>query len=105
MEKVNYQNTVDRPLYARSNILWKYKSSISYYSMPDSSTPWNDRSQSRNPTKSGAVNKLIKRVRDMEGKGLGAEAQGVRDMSEGEFGLMTKVFKTTHIDLSRYPYG
>ena len=94
LEKVNYQNTVDRPIYARSNALWKYKSSISYY-MPDSSTPWNDRSQSGNPTKSGAVNKLIKRVRDMEGKGLGAEAQGVRDMSEGEFRLMKKLFKTT----------
>ena len=87
--KVNYQNYTDKPLYARHSTLCKAKSAISYY-MPDDSS-WNEDHQCGNPTKSGPVNTVLRRVADMEGKDLGAKSCEKRDMTESEFRKMVEI--------------
>ena len=89
--KVNYKDFNDKPVHQRHTSLNRAKSALSYY-MPDKAK-WNDTLQSGNPTTSDKVAKVISRVRDMELKGMGAEAKQKRDLSEKEFRLMCDLFR------------
>ena len=74
----------DRPTHARSNSLFHWKKALSYY-MPNRNTQWNELSNTGNPTKSVAVNELIKKVKRFEVRGQGSAPKARRLLKELEF--------------------
>ena len=61
----NAQPDIDPPLYYRSNSVAYWKKAWSYF-MPNQITPWNEIAAVGNPTRSTAVNKILKAIKKME---------------------------------------
>lgn len=77
-------NDAMRPVHRRSSTLEFSKKAISSF-MPRSSTTWDPVTECGNPTRSDAVNKLIKRVKRFEVRGEGAEPRARRAVEFEEF--------------------
>lgn len=73
-----------RVLNWRSGTLLTYKRSLSYF-MPSNNTPWNDVTKSGNPTRSTAVNRLIRFTRKKEVREEGLESKARRELTLSEF--------------------
>jgi hypothetical protein len=58
----NAQPDIDPPLYYRSNSVAYWKKAWSYF-MPNQITPWNEIAAVGNPTRSTAVNKILKAMK------------------------------------------
>jgi hypothetical protein len=82
-EEVDYNNNDHRSLYFHASSLEAAKRAISHYMPMD--VPWNDATQTGNPTRHRTVHKVLKRVRELECKGLGAKNRTVCDLTEREF--------------------
>lgn len=74
----------DRPTKGRSSALYYYKKAISQC-LPNKHIPWNDLARTGNPTRSIAVNEMIKRVIKFETRGQGAPSKARRPLREAEF--------------------
>ena len=61
----------DRPTHARSNTLLYWKKALSYH-FPNKNMQWNELRNEGNPTKSQALNDLIKKVKKFECRGQGS---------------------------------
>ena len=68
----------------RSNTLAFWKKALSYY-MPNRNMQWNQLTNHGKPTRSQALNDLIKQVRRFEVRGQGAQSRARRPMREAEF--------------------
>ena len=73
----NAQPDIDPPLYYRSNSVAYWKKAWSYF-MPNQITPWNEIAGMGNPTRSIAVNKIIKAMKKMESARLGRPSNARR---------------------------
>ena len=78
-ERVDYKR--DKPT-MRVNGMLRFKTAISHY-MPLHTYPWDG--EKGNPTRAGAVNKVIAAIRDAECKGRGKKSQARRELSETEY--------------------
>ena len=74
----------DLPIYARSNSLKASKTKLSTF-MPRKNAPWDDVRKEGNPTRSVAVNTLIKRVMKFEVRRQGVKSQARRPIEIQEF--------------------
>ena len=88
-----------RPLHWRSTGLGFAKKTLSWF-MPNKGTPWNVESQTGNPTKSVAVNELIKAVKKSEVRKQGKKANTKRDLKRPEF-RKTLQLLIRHLDFHR----
>lgn len=73
-----------RPTHGRSSALYYYKKAISQC-LPNKHIPWNDLARAGNPTRSIAVNDMVKRVAKFETRGQGAPSKARRPFKESEF--------------------
>ena len=73
-----------RPIGTRSNTLLYYKKALSHF-MPNRNHQWNELTRAGNPTKSQAVNDLIKRVKKFEAHRQGAAPKIRCPLRESEF--------------------
>jgi len=71
------------PLY-RSNTIKNWKKSISHF-MPQRLAVWNEQTQSGNPTRSDAMNQLLKRVKRKEVRKQGRPSRATRSFKEHEY--------------------
>ena len=74
----------DMPTLGRSSSLMFYKKAIFHF-MPDKITPWSVWRQDGNPTRSVAVNNLIKLVKKKEVRKQGKKSQARSPFTEKEF--------------------
>jgi hypothetical protein len=81
------------PTKARSNTLKAKKKMFSSF-MPRKNIPWDDVRREGNPTKSIAVNALIKRVMKFEVRKQGVESQARRPVEYSEFLNLLNVVRT-----------
>jgi len=81
----------DRPVYARSSTLEFAKKAISFF-MPNRLPAWIN--GAGNPTKSVAVNNLLKEVKQFEVRGEGVGDQSMRPVSEQEFRKTIQLFRS-----------
>lgn len=84
----------DNPTMARSNSIKYWKKALSA-SMPNRMMQWNEVAQTGNPTRSVAVNDLIKRIKKKEVRRQGAASQARRPMKREEFELMQGILRNT----------
>jgi hypothetical protein len=80
----NVQPDIDPPLYYRSNSVAYWKKAWSYF-MPNQITPWNEIAAVGNPTRSTAVNKILKAMKKMEAARLGKPSQARRAFRSMEY--------------------
>ena len=80
----NAQPDVQPPLHYRSSSVLFWKKAWSYF-MPNQITPWNETAAVGNPTRSTAVNKIIKAMKKMEAARLGRPSQAQRAFRPMEF--------------------
>ena len=80
----------DRPVYIRSSTLEFAKKSVSFF-MPNRLPAWAN--GSGNPTKSAAVNNLLKEVKQFEVRREGVSDQSMRPVSEREFRMTIHLFQ------------
>ena len=74
----------DRPIHMRSNSLLYLKKALSWF-MPNRHHQWNELTNVGNPTRSRAVNDMIKRVKKFEARRQGAPSKARRPLKEAEF--------------------
>ena len=74
----------DRPTMARSNTLYYWKKALSSF-FPNKNHQWNEVTATGNPTRSQAVNDMIKRVEKFEVRGEGSPSRARRPLKEAEF--------------------
>ena len=72
----------DRPIHARHSSLLYWKKALSSF-MPQHNVVWDG--TRGNPTRSSALNELIRRVRRYEVRGQGSASQARRPLTEAEF--------------------
>ena len=80
----NVPGPEDKPLHAQSNSMKNWKKALFYY-MPNRLHQWNELTGQGNPTRSTALNNLIKRVKKFEVRGQGAPSKVRRPMKAAEF--------------------
>ena len=80
----NAQPDIDPPLYYRSNSVAYWKKAWSYF-MPNQITPWNEIAAVGNPTRSTAVNKILKAMKKMECALLGRPSTARRAFRSMEY--------------------
>ena len=80
---------VDKPTGRRANSLQAYKRAISYY-MPLNQNQWNNIRKEGNPTRSKAINIVIKKIKQHEARKQGAPSRAVRAYTCDEFNAMVK---------------
>jgi hypothetical protein len=68
----------------RSSTLEFHKKALSHF-MANQNTPWNEITKVGNPTRSVAINRLIKLVKQKELRNEGKEPQARRELEPGEF--------------------
>jgi len=78
------QPDIDPPLHYRSNTIKFWKKAWSYF-MPNNIMPWNEVAKIGNPTRSTAVNKLLKAVKKKEAARLGRPSQARRAFQPSEY--------------------
>jgi hypothetical protein len=93
----------DHPVHGRSSSLMYYKKAISYF-MPNRLMAWNELSLAGNPTRSVAVNDLIKAVKKLEVRKLGKKPKADRAMEKVEFEQMITILESCNDDSQRYMY-
>lgn len=95
-----------RPTMARSNSLMHWKKALSYY-MPNKNHQWNEMTETGNPTKSVALNEMIRKVRRFEVRGQGATSKARRALKEPEFrAIMTELREYNDNDIvAKYGVG
>jgi hypothetical protein len=76
----------------RSSTLMYWKKAISWFH-PNRLIPWNELTSVGNPTRSRAVNELIKYVRKQEVRGQGAPSQARRSITGAEFRQVIRILK------------
>ena len=74
----------DLPTEGRSSALEFYKKAISFF-IPMRNATWNPMTSVGNPTRSVAVNELIKKVKQREVRKQGKPSQARREIEQGEF--------------------
>ncbi len=91
------------PLYARSNTLKSIKKMLSVF-MPRQNMPWDDIRGEGNPTRSIAVNNVIKRVMKHEVRKQGVKSQARRPIEFAEFVKILTIIRTNqhYKTLDRY---
>ena len=82
-----------RPTQGRSNSLLHYKKALSFF-MPNRNHQWNELTLVGNPTKSQAVNDMIRRVKKFETRHQGAAPKARRPLTEPEFRNMLNQLRT-----------
>lgn len=82
----------DHPTKCRSTTLEYFKKAISHF-MPHKFAYWNVESNFGNPTKSNAVNAVIKMVRLAEVRRQGLPSNAKRDIKKNEFELTLKILE------------
>jgi hypothetical protein len=80
----NAQPDIDPPLHHRASTILFWKKAWSYF-MLNQITPWNEIARVGNPTRSTAVNKIIKAMKKMEAARLGRPSQARRAFRPIEF--------------------
>ena len=89
----------DRPTLGRSNTLYDIKKALSFF-MPNKLMTWDVIECRGNPTRSAAVNDLIKRVKKFEARRQGAPSKARRALKEHEFRhVMSSLYQTDHTDI------
>ena len=91
----------DRPTHGRSASLEQAKKAVSFF-MPNKSMPWCD--GRGNPTRSAAVNDLIKEVKRFEVRGEGANSQVKRPLRQIEFRKSLELLRRNSDHDHRYKY-
>jgi hypothetical protein len=93
----------DLPIHARSHSLKASKTKLSAF-MPRKNAPWDEIRKEGNPTRSVAVNALIKRVMKFEVRRQGVKSQARRPIEFLEFeNLLTIIRKESHYkEIERY---
>ena len=87
----DFSNTELRVTTARGESLKKYKQAISWF-MPNKHVAWIE-DIGGNPTRHTSVSAVIKKVIDMEMKGMGVAANDKRPYSEVEFFMVLDLFR------------
>ena len=72
------------PIKARANTLMTTKKKVSSF-MPQKTVPWDEICQEGNPTRSTAVDSLIRRVQKFEVRQVGVESKARRAIEYAEF--------------------
>ncbi len=85
-------NVDAKPMCGRSSSLESYKKEISFF-MPNILIGWNVQTKQGNPTKSVAVNNLIKKVKKYEVKELGVSSLARRPMEMEELGFIISLLR------------
>lgn len=88
----------DRPLKCRSSTLEQVKKGISFF-MPHKIAPWNVETSYGNPTRSVAVNNVIKYVRKHEVHKEGRPSRAKRDIKRNEFVLTMRILEGSNGEL------
>ena len=92
----------DRPNKTRSNSLLHYKKALSAF-MPNRNHQWNELTGVGNPTKSQALNDMIKKVQKYETRGQVAPSKARRPMREAEFrSVISELRKVDNDIISKY---
>jgi hypothetical protein len=92
----------DKPLNGRSSSLWKAKSGISVFH-PNQHAPWIE-GRWGNPTLHKSINELIKKVLQLERRGLGAKANVRRGYSLAEFKKVVELLRRQEDFNHHYKY-
>ena len=82
---------IDKPTLGRSATIEFVKKAISFF-MPNRLMPWNEQTRNGNPTRSTAVNDLIKAVKKQEVRKEGKKSSARRPMALAEFVSMIDCF-------------
>ena len=82
----------DRPVHARSNAVKFWKKALSFF-MPNRHMQWNNISNVGNPTRSTAVNELIKKIKKFEVRRQGAPPKARRSYTKNEFAHTQNILK------------
>lgn len=92
----------DRPVYARSSTLEFAKKSVSFF-MPNRVPPWVN--GAGNPTKSAAVNDMLREVKKFEVRGEGVGDCSMRPITEQEFRMTIHLFRAQHDWITSWKYS
>lgn len=84
----------DRPIHARSSSLLYWKKALSSF-MPNRNMVWDDTVGRGNPTRSAALNELVRNVRRYEVRGQGTSSSARRPLRESEFRSVVAEFRKT----------
>ena len=82
----------------RSHTIKYWKKALSSF-MPNRLMPWNEISGVGNPTRSRALNDLIKHVKKKEARAQGAPSQARRSIKEAEFRRVIELLKEEQEDI------
>ena len=82
----------DRPMECRSSTLVSYKKGLSHY-MPRQMTPWDPINECGNPTRSEALNGVIRKVQKFEVRRQGVETKARRPLEFKEFENILRLLK------------
>ena len=91
----------ERPKQARSNSLYFWKKALSSF-FPNKNHPWNEITNSGNPTRSQAVYDMIKKVQKFEVRGEGAPSHARRPLKEAVFRAVMQRLKESNDINSKY---
>ena len=91
----------DHPTRERSSLLEHYKKCLSFY-MPNKLTPWNVMTRTGNPTRSIAVNELIKRVKKNEVQQQGKASSARRPLEKKEFEQLITLLEDSPDIIKKY---
>jgi hypothetical protein len=92
---------IDKPTLGRATTIEFAKKAISFF-MPNRLMPWNEQTRSGNPTRSTAVNDLIKAVKKQEVRKEGKKSSARRPMALVEFVAMIERFRNDPLDLCKH---
>ena len=92
-----------KPTCGRSSSLESYKKEISFF-MPNRLIGWNVQTKEGNPTKSVAVNNLIKKVKKLEVRKLGVSSQARRPLEIEELGFIISLLRKDPDPVKRYGF-